>query len=263
MIELESKMRIVGAAFGERKVTELDESAIRAFIRELPQRPRTKHNIKTKLSQFLTYCRREGKWISANPAETIKVTVKPHDVEILSIDEIQRLITAALCSAKAGTIVPFIAVQLFGGLRPYEAAGLRWEFIHFESEQIEVKAATSKTRENRFVPMEPVLIEALMLYRKSRGPIIGPGFRNALRAVKHSAGFEVWPVDVLRHCYGSYWLAVHRDRAHLAELMGNSVAIIKAHYRRAIPPQIARDYWQLSVSLPQPAKIIPILAEVS
>lgn len=246
MRELRSKMRIIGTAFGVRKVTDIDEAAVRDFLRKLPQRPRTKHNIKTKLGQFLNFCRREGKWIAENPIENIKVKVKPHDVEILSIDEVQRLITAALCSAKAGTIIPFIAVQLFGGLRPYEAAGLRWEFIHFESGQIEVKAATSKTRENRFVPMEPALIEALMLSRKSRGPIIGPGFRNALRAVKHSAGFEVWPVDVLRHCYGSYWLAVHRDRAHLAELMGNSLAVIKAHYRRAIPEKIAGEYWRLS-----------------
>jgi integrase len=264
MRELRGKMRLIGAAFGERKVTELDEAAIRDFLRKLPQRPRTKHNIKTKLGQFLNFCRREGKWIQSNPIESVKVKIKSHDVEILSLDELKRLITAAVTSEHSSVVVPFIAVQLFAGLRPYEAQYLQWSSIHFETAQIEIKAATSKTRESRFVPMEPLLTQALLPYRQVKGTIIGPRFRRTLKEVKIAAGFgpggRAWPVDVLRHCYGSYWLAVHRDRAHLAELMGNSLAVIKTHYRRAIPPQIAHEYWQLSFSLPQTAKIIPIRA---
>jgi hypothetical protein len=52
-----------------------------------------------------------------------------------------------------------------------------------------------------------------------------------------------WPVDGMRHTYASMWLAVHQSRAELAERMGNSESMIKSHYRRAIRPEAARDYW--------------------
>jgi integrase len=56
-------------------------------------------------------------------------------------------------SATESGVFPFIALQLYAGLRPHEAQKMRWEFDHFEKSQIEVKAATSKTRGSRFVPM--------------------------------------------------------------------------------------------------------------
>ena len=263
--DLKSKMRIVAAAFGPLKVTEIDESAVATFIRNLPHPPRGRANIRTKLSQFLNYCRREGKWITTNPTENVKVRVKNAEVKILSVEAAAALLLAALNSKRPASVVPFIAVQLFAGLRPYEAARLTWERIHFETKQIEVLASTSKTRETRFVELAPLLAECLWPYRLTKGPITGPRFVSTLAKVKTAAGFTVgvdksnpWPTDVLRHCFGSYWLAVHKDRAHLAELMGTSLDMIKTHYKRAIPEPLAKEFWKLSPAIGKPAKIIPI-----
>jgi len=268
LYDIQSKMRIVRSSFGKLKVTQIDEAAVSDFIRNLPHGARTKHNIRTKLSQFLNYCRREGKWISVNPTENIKVRVKNGEVKILSVPEIKQLLKAALECELPASVLPYLAVQLFAGLRPFEASQLRWEQVHFETGQIEVLGVTSKTRETRFVQLEPLLAEWLLSFRASAGRIIGPRFAYTLRAVKVSAGFTFsdtpggdthpWPNDVLRHCYGSYWLAVHKDRAHLAELMGNSLAMIKTHYRRAIPFGVAQEFWQLAPSRSEPGKIIPI-----
>jgi hypothetical protein len=105
----------------------------------------------------------------------------------------------------------------------------------------------------------------LLPFRKASGPLIGPEFVDALRAVKQAAGFTFgdddgnrWVKDVLRHCYGSYWLAVHKDRAHLAELMGTSLDMIKSHYKRAIPEAVAKEFWKLSPTARKPGRIIPI-----
>jgi hypothetical protein len=113
--------------------------------------------------------------------------------------------------------------------------------------------------------MEPLLIEWLLPFRKPRGPIVGPEFVDTLRAVKQAAGFTFgndntnpWVKDVLRHCYGSYWLVINKDRAHLAELMGTSLNMIKSHYKRAIPEEIAKEFWTLSAAATGPGKIIPI-----
>jgi hypothetical protein len=93
----------------------------------------------------------------------------------------------------------------------------------------------------------------------ARGSIIGPMFKATLRAVKQAAGLTPWPRgSVLRHCFGSYWLSVNKDRAHLAEILGNSLAVIRSNYRRAIPEEIAKAYWHLSFSQAPTADIIPI-----
>jgi integrase len=262
LYEIESKARIIRAEFQHLKITELDEASVREWLRKLHHRPRGKKNILTKLTQFLNFCRRELKAISVNPTEEISVPVKNGSVEILSVAEAARLLKGAQSSRYPASVVPYLAVQLFGGLRPGEAAELRWEFIHFETKQLEVKAATSKTREDRFVTLEARLAAWLLAYRKSEGSIIGPFFVDALRAVKQAAGFgktRPWPKDVLRHCYGSYWLAIHKDRAQLAELMGNSIDIIKRHYRRAIPEQVAAEFWRLSPTSAKGSKIVNLV----
>jgi hypothetical protein len=99
-------------------------------------------------------------------------------------------------------------------------------------------------------------MEWLKPYRKKTGQIVGPGFRKDWDSVRQSAGIERWPVDVLRHTYGSHWLAVHKNRADLAERMGNSVQIIKRNYRRAIPKQVAVEFWKIRPSGAKPTKPI-------
>jgi integrase len=246
--ELESKMRIVRRAFAGKKITEIDEMAVESFLKNLPHKPRGKANIRTKFSQLLNFCRRQ-KWISANPADSVKVAVKGHRIEILAVGQAEALLRAAEGFHRAQSVVPYICCCLFAGLRPHEAAQLSWEKIHFETGEIEVLGATSKTREDRFVQMEPMLVEWLLPYRKVRGPIVGSNFTKDFKAVRKDAGFGTgqsrWVKDIMRHCYGSYWLATHKDRAHLAELMGNSLQVIKRNYKRAIPVGQAETFWAL------------------
>jgi integrase len=251
LYELESKMRIVREAFAGKKITEVDDRAVEAFIKSLPHNPRGKANIRTKLSQLLNFCRRQ-KWISVNPAAEVKVPVKRHRIEILGVAQVETLLGAAQRFERAQSVVPYLLVSLFAGLRPGEAEQLTWEKIHFETQQIEVLGITSKTREDRFVYMEPALIEWLLPYRKAGGLIVGSNFTKDFKEVKKCAGFGTnenatcrWPKDVLRHTYASYWLPIHKDRAHLAELMGNSLAVIKSHYKRAIPETVAEKFWAL------------------
>ena len=45
---------------------------------------------------------------------------------------------------------------------------------------------------------------------------------------------DIWHHDVLRHTYGSCWLAIHQNRLLLAEHMGNSVRIITTHCKRMV-----------------------------
>ena len=150
-------------------------------------------------------------------------------------------------------MVPYVAVCLFAGLRPGETEQLRWEQIDFDTGFIQVLGETSKTRQGRYAKMEPCLIEWLKPYRQAAGKIIGPrSFRRAWESVKAAAGYvtrgrgsEPWVPDVMRHSFASYWLAVHQDRAKLAELMGNSVDVIRSFYRVPALETVAQKFWEL------------------
>jgi hypothetical protein len=54
------------------------------------------------------------------------------------------------------------------------------------------------------------------------------------------------------------WIALHQDRARLGEQMGNTVQIIKKHYKRAVPKLEADKFWALRPQ--RPGKIIPMPA---
>jgi integrase len=144
-----------------------------------------------------------------NPADEIKVPVKRHRIEILAIGQAETLLRTGERFERPQSVVPYLLVSLFAGLRPGEAEQLTWEKIHFGTEEIEVLGATSKTREERFVHMEPTLIELLLPYRKAGGPIVGSNFTKDFKQVRRSAGFDTdenacrRPKDVLRHTYAS------------------------------------------------------------
>jgi hypothetical protein len=57
--------------------------------------------------------------------------------------------------------------------------------------------------------------------------------------------FSHLPCEQRRHSFGSYWLALHKNRAELVELMGNSVQVIKVHYRAPVLESDAVAYFAL------------------
>jgi integrase len=258
LYELTSNARIIRQAFDSLKINELAEATVARFVESLTQKPQGRKNILTKVSQFLNYCVRQ-KWLTANPAAGIKIKVRAREVEILSVDEVRRLLAVTCDTGVASSgVFPFLVLQLYGGLRPFEASRMRWESIHFETGQIEVRGETSKTRETRFVPMIAPLPELLLPYRRSHGPLPGPRFELTLREVKRAAGLVPWKVDCLRHSFASYWLPIHQNRVELCEILGNSLAVVKKHYRKAIPRTVAEEFWSISLN---PAAVIPFAAK--
>jgi integrase len=256
--DLESKTRYLLVELGDRRLGEIDQTMVEEFLGKLTLSPRARENVRLKSSQFFNFCVTR-KWIAENPASGLGKKIEMKDVEILSVEAAETLLRTALASEQAASVLPYLAVSLFAGLRPGEAQQLNWEQVHFATEQIEVLKSTSKTKETRFVTLSSTLAEWLFPFREPKGPITGANFTKDWVSVRRAAGYSQesapWPIDVLRHTFGSYWLAIHQDRAHLAEEMGNSVDVIKRFYKRAIPRQNAEAFWKLQPVL-QPANIL-------
>ena len=280
-VELRSKARIFGQAFGHLKLGDVSADKLRTWIDGYeaepgkPAAPQTRANLKTKLSQFLRFAKLK-KWIEENVLEGIKGERPPRaPVAIFDVKQVLRIIAAADRSASREIVLPYAVLCIFAGLRPNsEAEQIRWQDINFDSGDLHVRAGTSKTREERFCPMEANLIAWLETCPiRPPGPIIGltpSRFRRAWELVKREAGFKVgaapengwpgtaqeWPPDAMRHTFASNWLATHKSRAELAERMGNSEGTIKSHYRRAIRPDDAREFWSIMPVANKAAKII-------
>ena len=194
------------------------------------------------------------KWLKENPCEGITITAESKEVEILSNDQVIALFEAAMQEKEKvrQVMVPYLVLGLFAGLRPEEAQKMRWEWIEPLDEekriaQVKVPAGISKINESRYAELSEAGWNLMKPYLKQSEPI---GWsRRAFRRIRDKADFagSAWPADCIRHTYASSWLAVHKDRAHLAEIMGNSPAIIRKHYKRAIPINDAEGYFQISL----------------
>lgn len=235
-------------AFPGKHIHQLTAAKIQSWLDSLPYSPRTRANIRTKLGQLLNHCvKRE--WIAKSPISAVTVKLPPKDeAATLSVKECKTLLDACYASPVASSAVPFVLLGLYAGLRPGEVLGLSWSEI--EPHQVRVLAATSKTRQTRYVPISDQLSQALEPHRpKIPGPVICHNWRRIWDAVKAVAGFgpcgQKWDPDVLRHTYASMWLSIQQDRNKLAEVMGNSPEVIRSFYRRAIPPSEAKAYFEM------------------
>lgn len=228
-------------------MNEITASSYETWLTEANYSPRSMAGIKSVHSEFFKWCMRPGReWIQTNPCLFMRVKHEAREVEILTPEIAEKLLKAGKGSPWQAQAVPYLLVSLFAGLRPTEAERLNWEDIDFETKEIRV-AARKGFKETRYVPMSDDLAAGPLEF-KGKDQIIGVNWEKNFKSVKRFAGFDEtnrFPTDCLRHSFASYWLALHNDRPRLAEIMGNSVDVIKEHYRKAVPRGTAEAFWKL------------------
>lgn len=251
LYEIQARARQVSAALGGIHIADFDGPKVKTFLDSFPVTARTRVNIRLRLSRFFSFCIDEG-WIERNPCEKIKLRARRSDTRILTVEAARDLLKKAQVSDVAAEAVPYVALGLFGGLRPGEAEQLDWAQVSFATKSIEVLGFTSKGRETRHVHVGPTLIKWLRPHAKKSGRVCRANFRKSFEAVKRASGYDPsakatrWVQDILRHSFASYWLPIHKNRNALAEEMGNSVEVIKDHYRKPIHKATAARYWALA-----------------
>lgn len=77
------------------------------------------------------------------------------------------------------------------------------------------------------------------------GPVVPDRYRERHERLQALSKLTPWPRNVLRHSFGSYHLAFHKNEALTAAEMGNSPAVIFQHYRALVTPEAAEKFWKL------------------
>ncbi|MEP6668767.1 MAG: tyrosine-type recombinase/integrase [Chthoniobacter sp.] len=246
--DLRLRLDRFAAVFPKRSVAsitakELDEWLAGLCDKDEPTRPLspgTRNTFRRDLRTLFSFCEKRSYCPSNEAKKTEKAREMDKPAAILTPKQ-----AGALLSACGDDTLPVVAISLFSGLRAAEVEKLDWAEVDLRGKYIEVTAAKSKTARRRLVPISANLAAWLRPLAKKAGAVAPVGLRKRLDAAKERAGFVEWPQNAMRHSYGSYRLADCQDAPRVALEMGNSAAMVFAHYRELVRPKDALAYWKL------------------
>jgi integrase len=187
------------------------------------------------------------RWVAENPCASIeKPSTADGEVIALTSEECAKLLLAC-----PEPFLPGVCIKLFAGLRTSELLALDWSQV--SETEIIVRGLKAKTRQRRVVTISDNLAQWLLPHRKTIGrvaPFEQNAWHRSLESIAEKAAITL-PSNVLRHSFGSYHFAQHRNENLTAAEMGNSPAMVFQHYRAVVTSEASAKFWSL---LPTPAE---------
>lgn len=251
---------------------------------------RTKTNY-LKMLRGLWRFSQKRQWISAGTHQLSLIDGWVHDAAAYSAmpsSELSHLLD--LCNNHVGRdqLVPYLALQAWGGLRAAEAGRMNWEEITVRNGRVvglTVSASKSKTKARRVIDATPALAAMLhewAVIRQLTGPIqkwtklphilrkiqkkpYKPEFDAALDsgvAWEDEAEFLrkfVWRHNQLRHTCATHLLREWGSAEKVSEYLGTSPSMLDSHYRELTTPDETdrwmgmRPLWSMPAPLPHDA----------
>lgn len=237
--ETRARLRAFSNDFGSRSVASVRTEEISDWLADLKVGQRTRVNYRAALSAMFT----EGVRLRLCDSNPVRDAIRPEvpkadEVEILTPEQME-----ALLRASCELILPAIAIGGFAGLRwdSEIVNALHWDHVDLDRGYIRVPSDTKTGK--RLVKIENNLTEWLRPFAKRSGAVIPPNWRKKFLAARKRADITKWPMNGLRHSFGTYWMAKHADLARCSELMGNSPKTIKDHYYEIVYPEEAERFW--------------------
>jgi integrase len=248
---LRIRVNVFSNSIKNLRVNEITPDIIEDFLTKLKVSNVTRDNYRRAVSRFFTWCiQRPRRWAVVNPCREIRIEKgeRPPPA-ILTVKESKDLLAAS----EPKGLTPYVAVCLFGGLRPFEALRLTWQAVNLVDKEIRLEANQTKTGRPRVVSICATLLEWLKAYEGQ--DFFPSNWRKSFDEVKAAAGLgtpdvahpnlKPWPVDVLRHTAVSHYFRKTGSYGQTAEQFGNSEAIIKAHYQGRVSSEDTRAFYAL------------------
>ena len=162
-------------------------------------------------------------------------------ISILTLDEIKRLLTAAI-QYQEGVAAASVVIALFAGLRPSELADLKPADIRKES--ILIRGGKMRRSGNRVVPLPENLKAWLVAFPFTGLP---GGWDYKMKQLKAATKAKHWVQDILRHTSISHQAERDNNEGLTAFNNGTSKGMMDRHYRDLIGDAvIISAYWSLT-----------------
>jgi len=237
------------------------------FLGQLNISQDSKNGYRKRLSSFFAWCMKGKRhWCVNNPCYAVEIEGLTSDDDrepvVLPVKECKVLLRAAE-KFENGRLVPYVALCLFGGLRPAEAARLTWDQVNLADRELRLTGAQTKTGKGRMVSICPTLKLWLERYQ-DRGEIYRAPYEGELRELRERIGYgpkteakphlKPWVPDVLRHTAISHYFRQTGSYGRTAEQFGNSESIIKKHYQGRVSSADTKKFYALRPLAPKASK---------
>lgn len=218
------------------KLNSFDADAVKALLANPSWGAWARKHHLLNLRAFGSWCVRNHK-LPSNPCDGIRAPICETKVEILSLDEVRRVVRH--CQREDGRILPLLCLLVFGGLRWSEA--LKIDPTHIHDGYIEVTAGVSKTRSRRLVPLyfsektASRVGDVVDARRRIRRIFLGAGVANRR--------------NVMRHTFASMLCAkTTKDPAGISPhgVLGHSETVLHRHYRALVSPPVADEFFDFA-----------------
>jgi len=240
---------------GDRVLSDITRTDAREFLNTLPS---GSYDSVLRLCKGLYIWAVQSEHCITNPFDFIKPRGRLKlDVDVLTCEQVEALLVAAR-DLEQGDLLAYMSLCIFAGLRPNsEAVHLTWDQINLAD--AEVRVIQSKTKTPRTVELSSNLVQWLMTCDKTK-PIYPKNFKRKFGRIKRAAGFrsglklsekekelEVghikWTQDITRKTAISYKVREIDDEGKAATWAGNSVGVIRRHYKGLVSSSDAQKFW--------------------
>lgn len=247
------RMNLFRNSVQNMRVSEVTRKHIDEFLAGRKVSAIGKDTDRRAVSRFFSWAmEHDRQWATTNPCAR-----KAHEKnlgqrkqpQILTVDQCKALMAEAQKHRK-GRLVPYLALCLFGGLRPAEPARITWANINLQDREINLPAEAVKTGRKsgsgRVVEICDTLHAWLKRYKDAE--LFPANFWKDLRAIREAAKITKWPKDVLRHTAISNHFRKHQSYGKAAEQFGNSEAVIKRDYQARVSTDDMKKFYAIKLA---------------
>lgn len=242
LLSLDHYLHLFARGREDRPLAEFTSEMILDWFSSRQEKPSTRRSNLGRLSSLFGFAMRQG-WISHNPCDRIeKVRVERECPQILSIRQCLRALTWT--RQNRPWMLGWLSLALLAGLRPCEAKAISWDAIDLNNDTIRVDARITKTRRTRIVKMTPATKYWLRLAQQFDAwlPCKDTTHCRFRKLLRKALRLHNLPQDCLRHTAASYLLGHYQDASYVATQLGNSTAILHAHYKSLVTPADAEKF---------------------
>jgi integrase len=248
---MDSELKKFESRFGDRPIKTLSGNEIKEWLVGLDIAPKTRMKIFGYIQNAYGIAVQKG-LLAEHPFEKVENFIRSKKSEApafpLTPEEAQALLDAAEPS-----VVPFIAVGMFAGLRASERDVIEWKHFILDDPEpfIDIPKSISKTGERRLVPVQPALMAFLAPFVKKQGRIVpltcngNIAYQNAWERSVKAAGLWPWSENRLRDSFCSYRYRATGSAETTSEEDGHTVQVMVDRYLKLVTKEAAERFWAI------------------
>jgi integrase len=263
--DLRNRLTIFGQTFGERKVSDVTQTEVEEWLRDLVGisdksanglSVRSKKNYLISVRTFFNWAIAKTYRSADNPAT--KISTPKIDWEapsILTPAEAEQLLGAAQ-KEQEGRLLASVILGLFAGIRSNEIMRLDWSAIDLKEGILTIGSQIAKKRRLRVLELMPNCVAWLKTIKNREGRVAPGKYTVRWAEFVKKAGFPDWGENrsnAMRHSFGSYHYALYSDAAKTSAMLGHRAndQVLFDSYRSLARKKDAKTYFEIGPDRPR------------